>query len=81
MKYHLPILAAFLFILQASGISQQTTVTLDYFFNNEYKKNPQGEMERFHYTWEDKSINGYTIWADLFKARNAKAVGKPATFA
>jgi len=77
MKYHLPILAAFLFILQAAGLSQQTTVTLDYFFNNEYKMNPQGEMERFHYTWEDKSINGYTIWADLFKARNAKVGSLP----
>lgn len=78
MKYRLRMVTALLFILQASGFSQQKTVTLDYFFNNEYKKNPQGEMERFHYTWEDKSINGYTIWAELFKARNAKLTSLPA---
>lgn len=43
------------------------TVTLDYYFNNEYKKNAAGEMVRFHYTWEDKASSGFSIWGDIFK--------------
>ncbi len=69
MKYkHL--IFFFLFSLIFSTLfSQQKTVTLDYFFNNEYKKNAEGVQERFHYVWEDKSINGYSIWADIFKTK------------
>jgi unsaturated rhamnogalacturonyl hydrolase len=50
--------------------AQKRTVALDYFFNNEYKKNTNGELERFHYIWEDTSINGYSIWASIFAQRN-----------
>jgi hypothetical protein len=41
-------------------------VDLDYYFNHEFHKNAAGEMERFHYMWEDKSINGYSKWGDDF---------------
>ncbi|MES2006443.1 MAG: DUF4350 domain-containing protein [Bacteroidota bacterium] len=43
------------------------TVTLDYYFNNEYKKNAAGEMVRFHYTWEDKASSGFSVWGEVFK--------------
>ncbi|MES2371090.1 MAG: DUF4350 domain-containing protein [Bacteroidota bacterium] len=43
------------------------TVTLDYYFNNEYKKNAAGEMARFHYIWEDKASSGFSVWGDIFK--------------
>ena len=51
--------------------AQTKTVTLDYFFNNEYRKNASGTMERFHYTWEDTKSSGYSIWGDIFKQNGA----------
>ncbi len=50
----------------ATGSPTQT-VTLDYYFNNEYKKNAAGEMVRYHYTWEDKASSGFSIWGDIFR--------------
>jgi len=67
MKYFKWILLQVTLLVTAPVFAQQKTVTLDYFFNNEYKKNLDGTMERFHYTWEDSSMNGYSIWAALFK--------------
>lgn len=63
---------AYLTIL-ASGtaFSQQKTVTLDYCFNNEHQKNAQGVWERYHYTWEDKTLNGYSVWGNLFTSKGA----------
>jgi unsaturated rhamnogalacturonyl hydrolase len=49
--------------------AQTKTVTLDCFFNNEYKKNPQGEMVRFHYTWEDTAQSGYSKLGEIFKQK------------
>lgn len=43
------------------------TVGLDYFFNHEFRKNKQEQMERFHYTWEDKTDSGFWWWGNIFK--------------
>lgn len=67
MKYFKWILLHVILIVTSPLFAQQKTVTLDYFFNNEYKKNRDSVMERFHYTWEDSSLNGYYIWGALFK--------------
>jgi hypothetical protein len=45
------------------------TVTLDYHFNHETKKNSQGEPVRFHYLWEEKDNNGYSILGENFKSQ------------
>ncbi|MFL9484004.1 hypothetical protein ACI6Q2_14590 [Chitinophagaceae bacterium LWZ2-11] len=59
-------------LLLASTATKAQTVTLDYYFNNEYKKNATtGQLERFHYTWEDKASSGYSIWGDIFKMNGA----------
>jgi unsaturated rhamnogalacturonyl hydrolase len=43
-------------------------VTLDNFFNNEYRKNKvTGELEPFHYIWEDTTDSGYYEFGNLFK--------------
>jgi len=47
------------------------TVTLDYFFNSEHKKDSAGNLHRFHYTWEDRDQTGYSIWGDIFKKKGA----------
>jgi unsaturated rhamnogalacturonyl hydrolase len=58
-------------ISSSAAWAQSKTVTLDYFFNNEYRKNASGAMERFHYTWEDTRSSGYSIWGDIFKKQGA----------
>jgi unsaturated rhamnogalacturonyl hydrolase len=64
------LLIALFCFLTFETIAQQRTVALDYFFNNEYTKNSNGTVERFHYIWEDTSINGYSIWAKHFSDRH-----------
>ena len=49
-------------------------VMLDYYFNNEYKKDAAGNMNRFHYTWEDKAMSGYSIWGDIFRSSGAETL-------
>ena len=38
---------------QRQSIGKGKKVVLDYYFNNENKKDAFGQMERFHYTWEE----------------------------
>ena len=46
-------------------------VTLDYYFNHEVRKNADGKAERYHYTWEDKTNSGFSIFAEAFKRAGA----------
>lgn len=41
-------------------------VTLDYYFNHETHKTAGGKIERYHYTWEDKSNTGFSTLGDAF---------------
>jgi len=43
------------------------TVLLDYYFNNEWKKDATGKTIRYHYTWDDKSNSGFSMLGDIFK--------------
>ena len=45
---------------------QTKKVTLDYYFNHEFKKNSKGEMERFHYMWSDYGESGNSKLGTLF---------------
>jgi len=46
-------------------------VTLDYYFNHEVRKTTAGQVERFHYTWEDKTNSGFSIFGEAFKRAGA----------
>ena len=48
------------------------TVALDYYFNNEYRKGFDGQMERFHYTLDDRMNSGYSVLAGIFNQFGAK---------
>lgn len=49
------------------------TVTLDSYFNNEYHMEPAtGKMEPFHYIWNEKDNNGYSLLGQLFNYSGAK---------
>jgi unsaturated rhamnogalacturonyl hydrolase len=48
------------------------TVLLDYYFNNERKKDITGKSVRWHYTWEDKTNSGYAMLGDIFTKYGVK---------
>lgn len=47
-------------------------VTLDYYFNHETRKTAGGHIERYHYTWEDRSNTGFSILGDAFRRAGAQ---------
>jgi hypothetical protein len=49
----------------------QQKVTLDYYFNHQVHTTNAGMIERYHYTWEDKTNSGYSIFGDAFKREGA----------
>jgi hypothetical protein len=56
-----------LIVLTAIGNSLYAQkVTLDYYFNHEVHKTASGKIERYHYTWEDRSNTGFSIFGDAF---------------
>ncbi|MGB8192899.1 MAG: glycoside hydrolase family 88 protein, partial [Chitinophagaceae bacterium] len=48
------------------------TAVLDYYFNNEWKKDATGTMVRYHYTWNDKSNSGFAMMGDVFNINGVK---------
>ncbi|WP_207512499.1 glycoside hydrolase family 88/105 protein [Longitalea luteola] len=48
------------------------TVTLDYYFNHEDKKNLHGFQYPTHYTWNEMSYNGFSYLGDVFSSYGAK---------
>ncbi len=52
--------------------AKEKTVVLDYFYNNEWKKDKDGNEKRMHYTWEDTTFGGYSVLGDIFKKEGAK---------
>ncbi|WP_017258122.1 DUF4350 domain-containing protein [Pedobacter arcticus] len=61
-------------VLMASffTVAHAQTVTLDYYFNRETKKDVSGEIYRFHYLWEDAKMTGFSMWGDVFKKYGAQ---------
>lgn len=53
------------------------TVMLDYYFNNERRKDVTGAAVRFHYTWEDLANSGYAIWGHIFRMQGAHTDSLP----
>jgi unsaturated rhamnogalacturonyl hydrolase len=47
------------------------TVLLDCYFNNEYRKNADGDSVRFHYTWDDQSNSGFSFLGNIFHQHGA----------
>jgi len=69
MKW-LPVITSIICV--SAGHAQQITVTLDNFFNNEWKKDSAGKMIPFHYTWNDEENSGFSQFGDLFAKHQAK---------
>ena len=71
MKSILTLLILLTFV-NVQTFAQKTVVKLDYYYNNEYKTNPDGSAYRFHYIWEDTTLNGYSMWGEMFTDKGAK---------
>lgn len=63
-----------------SGVTVGTgkKVVLDYWFNRETRKNALGNIERFHYTWEDHSHSGFIWLGHSFQSFGAQLDSLPA---
>lgn len=48
------------------------TVTVDYYFNHEDKKELNGFKYPTHYTWNEMSYNGFSFWGEVFSSYGAK---------
>ncbi|PWS32372.1 glycoside hydrolase family 88 protein [Pedobacter paludis] len=48
------------------------TVTVDNFFNNEYKDGPAGVKIPFHYLWDEDDNNGFSLFGSVFNNAGAK---------
>jgi len=49
------------------GVGGGRTVLLDYYFNNERRKDITGASVRYHYVWEDWANSGFSIWGHIFR--------------
>ncbi|KGE14656.1 glycoside hydrolase family 88 protein [Sphingobacterium deserti] len=48
------------------------TVTLDNFYNKEFKKGPSGQLEPYHYLWNGDDNNGFFLLGRIFEQHGAK---------
>src|ERR1700742_2536090 len=55
---------------QSSGKGR--TVLLDSYFNNEHKKDSSGKLMSYHYKWEDKTNDGFSIFGSVFNRYGLK---------
>jgi len=54
-------------LLPTLALGKGRTVMLDYFFNNEHKKDITGSNIRYHYTWEDQANSGFSLFGNVFR--------------
>lgn len=47
------------------------TVTIDNFFNNEFRKGGTGQPESWHYVWNENDNGGFSLWGHIFHNRGA----------
>lgn len=49
-------------------------VALDYYFNNELKKDAAGRITAWHYKWDELSNPGFSLWGHLFRSFGASTL-------
>jgi len=54
------------------SVGKGKTVLLDYYFNNEWRKDATGTDVRYHYTWDDKANSGFSLLGDVFSIYGVK---------
>lgn len=59
-------------MLPTLNFGKGKTVLLDYYFNNEWKKDATGKNVRYHYTWDDRASSGFSMLGDVFHRYGAQ---------
>lgn len=59
-------------LLPTLGIGKGKIVLLDSYFNNEFTKNAAGQVQSFHYKWEEEDNNGFSFMGYLFNSYGVK---------
>ncbi len=59
-------------LLPTLNYGKGKTVLLDYFFNNEGKKDATGQTIRYHYAWNDRTNSGFATLGDVFQYHGVK---------
>ncbi|HKH01178.1 MAG TPA: glycoside hydrolase family 88 protein [Bradyrhizobium sp.] len=49
------------------AVGKGKTVALDYYFNNEVKKDATGQAVAWHYKWEEMANGGFSLWGHVFR--------------
>ncbi len=53
-------------LLPTLSVGKGKTVTLDYYFNHEIKKDITGKTVQWHYVWEERDNGGYSMFGNIF---------------
>ncbi len=64
MKYAFGLLIG---LLLFNSSFAQRTVLVDSYFNNEFKKGPNGDKVSWHYKWDETALSGFSILGETFK--------------
>ncbi|SRR6266545_480534 len=55
-------------------LGRPRTVALDYYFNNELKKDASGRLAPWHYKWDELANPGFSLWGYIFRSFGASTV-------
>jgi unsaturated rhamnogalacturonyl hydrolase len=58
-------------MMQTLNVGKGKTVLLDYYFNNEWKKDATGRPVRWHYIWEEEANGGFSLLGEMFNRQGA----------
>jgi unsaturated rhamnogalacturonyl hydrolase len=70
-KLHKRLLTVLFIAIAFKGNAQSKKVILDSYFNDEHKTDASGKIVSYHYKWEEKDNNGFSIFGDAFKNNGA----------
>ncbi|NIG54235.1 hypothetical protein [Chitinophaga sp. Cy-1792] len=59
-------------IFAQSPSGKGLTVTLDYYYNHEFKKDKAGNTIRWHYIWDEQENGGFSLWANIWDSLGVK---------
>lgn len=56
----------------SARVARGKRVMLDYYFNNEWKKDATGRPYTWHYKWEEMANGGFSLWGHVFSNLGAR---------
>lgn len=59
-------------IVSENALGKGKVVAVDGHFNNEFRKDLNGNQENFHYTWDDRMHSGFWVWGSIFNELGAR---------